>query len=130
MNAGSLKVRIAYFLSRLRAASRWDGTQTFFDAVNNWFARNSAGEDGVADIHVWVFCTSDFSDRIINTVRTTARALGMAFPRMSAEMRYKPKVIDGVVYVAQDNCIDVGMKVDLNTVKIPEGWENEYGEDA
>lgn len=113
------------FLRCLEERARGERVGRLFNLVKDWFDTHSIGDDGISDIEITFPRSRDMGDEIFNVMYNVDMDLRCAAGVRTQEYRYKPKVIDGVVYVALENPLDIHWRVDIGAISVDEEKKDE-----
>ncbi|MBQ3342484.1 MAG: hypothetical protein IJG84_11350 [Kiritimatiellae bacterium] len=108
------------FLRCLEKHARGERIGRLFKLVKDWFDTHSIGDDGISDIEITFPRSGDMGDEIFNVMYNVDMDLRCAAGVRTQEYRYKPKTIDGVVYVAVENPLDIHWRVNIGAISLDE----------
>ena len=108
------------FLDCLEVNARGERVIRLFENVKCWLDTNKIDDNGIADMKIEFPHGNGMGDGTFNAMYGVELALKCGTGVYTQEYRYPPKVIDGVVYVAQDNPLDIHWRVDIGAIKVEE----------
>ena len=108
------------FLRCLEKHARGERIGRLFKLVKDWFDTHSIGDDGISDIEITFPRSGDMGDEIFNVMYNVDMDLRCAAGVRTQEYRYKAKTIDGVVYVAVENPLDIHWRVNIGAISLDE----------
>lgn len=106
------------FLDCLEQRARGERVGQLFKLVKGWFDTHSIGDDGISDIEIVFPRVDDMGDEISNVMYNVELDLKCGACMRTMKYRYDPKVIDGVVYVALENPLDIHWRVNIGRIKL------------
>ena len=106
------------FLDCLEKYARGKRVGRLFDLVRDWFDTHCIGDDGVSDIEIVFPWSGDMGDEIFNAMYNVELDLKCGACMRTMKYRYDPKVIDGVVFVALENPLDIHWRVNIGRIKL------------
>ena len=112
------------FLRCLEERARGERVGRLFDLVKDWFDTHSIGDDGILGIEITFPQQRDMGDEIFDVMYNVDMDLRCAAGLRTQKYRYEPKVIDGVVYVALENPLDIHWRVNIGRIELDKS-ENE-----
>lgn len=114
--AEDIEKRKKKFLDCLEKYARDERVGQLFSLVRDWF--NAHAIDGISDIEIVFPYWGDIGDRIFNAMYNVELDLKCGTGMRTMKYRYGPKNIDGVVYVAQNNPLDVHWRVNIGRIEL------------
>ena len=118
------------FLRCLEERARGERIGQLFKLVKDWFDTHSIDDDGISDIEITFPRSRDMGDEIFNVMYNVDMDLRCAAGLRTQKYRYEPKTIDGVVYVAMNNPLDIHWRVNIGSIKLEDGERDEKEEVA
>ena len=113
-----IEIKRSVFLSLLKEeAHRWN-VGRLYKSIIDWFNTHSIDKYGYADIGVSYEASGDVGDNLFNTMYEVQTSLKCAAGVLEIKKRYKPKVVDGVVYVAMRNPFDIHWRVNIGAISL------------
>ena len=89
-----------------------------FDLVRDWFDSHVIDDNGISDIEIVFPRGDDMGDEIFNVMYNVELDLKCGACMRTMKYRYDQKVIDGVVYVALENPLDIHWRVNIGRIKL------------
>lgn len=112
------------FLRCLEEHARVERVGRLFELVKDWFDTHSIGDDGISDIEITFPRSRDMGDEIFNVMYNVDMDLRCGAGLRTMQYRHYPKVIDGVVFVALENPLDIHWRVNIGRIELDKS-ENE-----
>ena len=106
------------FLRCLEERARGERVGRLFDLVKDWFDSHVTDDNGISDIEIVFPRIDDMGDEIYNVMYNVELDLKCGACMRTMKYRYDPKVIDGVVYVALENPLDIHWRVNIGRIKL------------
>ena len=116
------------FLDCLEQRARGERVGQLFELVQHWLYTHGIDDTGIVEMDVAFTGGRDKGDEIFNAMYGVELALKCGTGLMTIKYRYEPKKIDGVVYVALENPLDIHWRVNIGRIKIEEEKNDEKGE--
>lgn len=113
------KKKSAFMALLKKRAEIWH-VREFYGLVENWFEENNVDENGIADIKVSWCLNADLGDDLFDTMYEVESGLKCSTDCIKMQYRHDPKTIDGVVFVAIPNPIDINWRVDIGAISVDE----------
>lgn len=117
---GDIEKKKKKFLDCLEQMARGERVGRMFHLVKDWFDTHSIGDDGISDIEITFPRSRDMGDEIFIVMYNVDMELRCGAGLRTMQYRYEPKVIDGVVYVAQENPLDIHWRVNIGAISLDE----------
>lgn len=105
------------FLDCLEKYARDERVGQLFSLVRDWFNAHAIDDNGISDIEIVFPYGDDMGDGIFNAMYNVELDLKCGTCMRTMKYRYEPKNIDGVVYVAQNNPLDVHWRVNIGRIE-------------
>ena len=113
------------FLRCLEERARGKRVGQLFDLVKDWFDSHVIDDNGISDIEIVFPYGDDMGDEIFNVMYNVELDLKCGACMRTMKYRYDPKVIDGVVYIAQDNPMEIHWRVNIGRIELDEKEKKE-----
>ncbi len=108
------------FLDCLEQRARSEDVGQLFQLVQHWLDTHSIDDNGIVEMDMAFTGGRDRGDEIFDAMYGVELALKCGTGLMTIKYRYDPKVIDDVVYVAQENPLDIHWRVNIGRIKLDE----------
>ena len=112
------------FLDCLERYASGERVGQLFNLVRDWFNAHEIYDNGISDIEIVFPRGKDMGYEIFNVMYNVDLDLKCGAGMRTMKFRYDPKVIDGVVFVALENPLDVHWKVNIGRIELDKS-ENE-----
>ena len=112
------------FLDCLERYARGERVGQLFNLVRDWFNAHEIDDNGISDIEIVFPRGNDMGDEIFNAMYNVELDLKCGACMRTMKYRYDPKVIDGVVFVALENPLDIHWRVNIGRIELDKS-ENE-----
>lgn len=112
------------FLRCLEERARDERVGRLFELVKDWFDTHSICDDGISDIEITFPRPRDLGDEIFNVMYNVDMDLRCGAGLRTMQYRHEPRVIDGVVFVALANPLDIHWRVNIGRIELDKS-ENE-----
>lgn len=106
------------FLRCLEEHARGERVGQLFNLVRDWFNAHEIDDNGISDIEIVFPRGNDMGDEIFNVMYNVELDLKCGACMRTMKYRYDPKVIDGVVFVALENPLDIHWRVNIGRIKL------------
>ena len=116
------------FLDCLEQRARGERVGQLFELVQHWLDTHGIDDTGIVEMDVAFTGGRDMGDEIFYAMYGVELALKCGTGLMTRKYRYEPKKIDGVVYVALENPLDIHWRVNIGRIKLEEENNDEKGE--
>ena len=113
------------FLRCLEERARVERVGLLFELVKDWFDTHSIDDDGISDIEIVFPRSRDMGDAIFDVMFNVDMDLRCAAGLRTLKYRYEPKKIDGVVYVALENPLDIHWRVNIGKIMLEDDEKDE-----
>jgi len=108
------------FLRCLEERARGERVGRLFNLVKDWFDTHIIYDDGMSDIEITFPRSRDMGYEIFNVMYNVDMDLRCGAGLRTMQYRYEPKVIDGVVFVALENPLDIHWRVNIGAISLDE----------
>ena len=108
------------FIELLKKRAEIWHVRDFYRLVENWYEENNVDENGIADIKVSFCRNSDLGDELFDTMYEVESRLKCSTECIKMQYRHEPKKINGVVYVALENPLDIHWRVNIGAISLDE----------
>lgn len=112
------------FLDCLEKYASGNRVGQLFNLVRDWFNAHAIDDNGISDIEIVFPDSGDMGDEIFDAMYSVELDLKCGACMRTMKFRYEPKNIDGVVYVAQNNPLDIHWRVNIGRIELDKS-ENE-----
>ena len=113
------------FLYCLERHARRERVGRLFDLVRDWLNAHAIDDNGISDIEIVFQPEDDMGDEIFNAMYNVELDLKCGACMRTMKYRYEPKNIDGVVYIAQNNPLDIHWRVNIGRIELDEKEKKE-----
>lgn len=108
------------FLDQLKKRADIWNVGSFHRLVEEWFDEHRVDENGIADIKVSFLEKGDQGDELFDTMYEVEAKLKCGNGCTNMQYRHEPKKINGVVYVALENPLDINWRVNIGAISLDE----------
>ena len=119
------KKKSAFMALLEKRAEIWNVRGCFYGLVEKWFEENDVDENGIADIKVSLCVNADLGDELFDTMYEVESRLKCSTNCIKMQYRHEPRTIDGVVFVALANPLDINWRVDIGAISVDEEKKDE-----
>jgi len=112
--------KINIFLSQLKKRADVWNVGSFHRLVAKWFDEHRVDENLIADIKVSLCVKADLGDELFDTMYEVESKLKCSTDCIKMQYRHEPKKINGVVYGALENPLDIHWRVNIGAISLDE----------